>query len=145
MISKDQLINILITTALCITLLVGILHFFIIDMFKWFSYIPDAPKIVLVSIQWTNFFLSALITVYSLFLLYYKKQLMKKNKILLNAYFLFMFTWFLHLPVTILLPHTGNFDKSFVYEITGFTVIFILFLIPYILLLSNKQKPISKS
>lgn len=60
--------------GLAVSLLFGLWHFVIPYQFDWFGYVPDAPRAVVVSIDWVNFFFSWLLTGLSTVLLVFRRE-----------------------------------------------------------------------
>ena len=86
--------------GLAISAAFGAWHFFIPYLFRWYSYIPDAPRNLVVSMDWTNLFLSLLLCGVSVLL------------IVLTA----IYPW--------------SYDWMFAAQITAFTIVFVLLVLP---------------
>ncbi|MBU0528301.1 hypothetical protein KKF86_00875, partial [bacterium] len=71
--------NIILIVGLLISCAFGVWHFFIPYQFHWYSYIPSAPREIIVSIDWINFFFSLFLTGNSLILLFFYKQIVAKE------------------------------------------------------------------
>ena len=69
--------SILMKIGLTISMGFGLWHFIIPYQYKWYSYIPDAPRAIVVSIDWINFFFSLFLTGTSLILIIFQKRIKK--------------------------------------------------------------------
>lgn len=78
---KNQKVGkIIYNLAMCIAIVVGIWHFVVPYLYKWYSYLPDIPDILRVSIDWINFFFSLFLVGYSILLLLVQKEFFKGDK-----------------------------------------------------------------
>lgn len=123
--------KILLPTGLILSCAVSIWHFFIPAMFQWFSYIPEAPQSLVVSIVWTNFFFSLLLTGLSLLLLIFRRQISLSNKPVLWIYVFLVFVWLCRVTITVLMPMQG-YDALFWGSFSSFLVIFTMLALPLI-------------
>jgi hypothetical protein len=128
---KELLLNV----GLIISLGFGIFHFFIPDVFKWFSYIPDAPRNLVVSIKWTNYFFSLLLSGLSLLLLLFQRRVLEKDVMAIVFYIFMVIVWLSRVIITILLPFNGTYDLTFLIQVLIFLAVFIILLIPIVLIL----------
>jgi hypothetical protein len=131
-----KLISILFSIGLVISSLAGLLHFFAPYAFDWYSYIPDAPQEIYASIDYVNFFFSLLLFGLSLILLYFKNKIFKGSREIFIFYLLLVFTWFCRVFITIIIPWPTSLQT---WLIVGFTLEFIITLIPAIYLLKYKK------
>lgn len=132
-----KLNSILFSVSLIISTLVGILHFFAPYAFTWYSYIPEAPGEIYASIDYVNFFFSLLLTGLSLIILYYKKKIFEGSREIFTFYLFLVFTWFCRVIITIVIPWPTPLHK---WLIVGFSMEFIITLIPAIYLLKQNMK-----
>lgn len=130
-----KFISFIMSVGLVISSLAGILHFFVPYAFAWYSYIPDAPREIFVSIDYVNFFFSLLLTGFSLLLLFYKKKIFEVSREISIFYVFFVFTWLCRVLITIAIPWPTPLQK---WLIIGFSTEFIITLIPAIYMI-NKQ------
>lgn len=129
--------NLLLITGLIISLFFGIWHFGVPYIYKWYSYIPNAPKAIVVSIDWINYFFSLLLTGISfLLLIFYKRISIEKST--LFFYILLLFTWLSRILITIIRP--WGYDIIFVIQLIIFTSEFIILLIPLIIIIKEIKK-----
>ena len=108
----------------------GIWHFTVPYLYKWYSYIPDAPIEIIRSIDWINYFFSLLLTGLSVILFVYAKRAFDQNKEALVFYGFMVFVWFNRVIITIILP--WNYDILFAGQLAAFILIFVIQLIPLI-------------
>jgi len=85
--------RILLNAGLIISMCVGIWHFFVPYMYRWYSYLPNAPREIIVSIDWINFFFSLLLSGISILLIVNQKLI---TSIKTKQYIVFILYWFLH-------------------------------------------------
>lgn len=130
-----KIIKILYISGLILSLITGIWHFFVPYLFKWYSYIPDAPRPIIVSIDWINYFFSLLLTGLSLLLLFFTKQVFNKNKEVLIFYSFLVFVWFNRVIITIV--HPWAYDIGFVIQLSVFIFIFAIQFIPLVWLVGR--------
>ena len=64
----------------------GMWHFTVPYLYKWYSYIPDAPKQIIRSIDWINYFFSLLLTGLSVILITFVNKIFEKNKEIILFY-----------------------------------------------------------
>ena len=115
---------------------VGIWHFTVPYLFKWYSYIPEAPIEIIRSIDWINYFFSLLLTGLSIILIILVNKIFDKNKEALIFYGFLVFVWFNRIIVTIVLP--WNYDLIFISQLAAFIIIFVIQFIPFVHLLKRK-------
>jgi len=84
--------RILLNAGLIISMCVGIWHFFVPYMYRWYSYLPNAPREIIVSIDWINFFFSLLLSKINILLIVNQKIITSKNKAIYSFYSLLIFT-----------------------------------------------------
>jgi hypothetical protein len=114
---------------------VGIWHFTVPYLYKWYSYIPEAPIEIIRSIDWINYFFSLFLTGISIILIVFKNKIFKKNKELLVFYGFFVFVWLNRVIITIILPM--DYNIIFIGQLIVFIIIFIIQLIPLIYLIKK--------
>ena len=83
---KLKFINAVLIAGLLVSCAFGIWHFFIPYQFRWYSYIPSAPKEIIVSVDWINFFFSLFLTGNSLMLLLFYKRIIEKEIVCFSFY-----------------------------------------------------------
>ena len=126
-----KLNRILLNIGLSISLLVGLWHFFVPYMFDWYKYIPDAPREIIVSIDWINFFFSLLLSGVSLILIIQQKQIIMKNKHVYSFFTLLLITWLSRIIITFVHPWHIEYEFIDIMQIFIFSFVFIFLLIPY--------------
>jgi hypothetical protein len=124
------LMRVLLNTGFAISLLFGVWHFFIPYMFQWYSYIPTAPRPIIVSIDWINFLFSLLLAGNSILLIINQKKIVKKEKSIFSFYLLLLLCWFARVVITFIDPWNQPFQFMDIIQITVFTIEFIILLIP---------------
>jgi hypothetical protein len=125
-----KIMKIFYITGLLLSLFTGVWHFFIPYMYKWHSYIPEAPRNIIVSIDWINYFFSLLLTGISLILLFMTKQIFSRNREVLVFYSFLVFTWFNRIIITVVHPWPYSF--IFILQLTAFIIIFLIMLVPLV-------------
>ena len=137
-------IKIVYVIGLLLSTSVGIWHFTAPYLHKWYSYIPDAPLEIIVSIDYTNYFFSLLLTGVSIILIVLRKEVFSKNRVALIFYGFLVFVWFNRIVITIFMPWPNNIPFT-LGLISAFTVIFVIQLIPLIFLTKNQIELLKKS
>ena len=127
--------KILYLTGLFLSMVIGIWHFIVPYLYKWYSYIPEAPIEIIRSIDWINYFFSLFLTGMSIILIVYKNKVFKKNRELLVFYGFLVFVWLNRVIITILIPM--NYNIIFIGQLIGFIIIFIIQLIPLLHLIKK--------
>jgi len=130
--------KILYIIGLLLSACIGIWHFTVPYLYKWYSFIPNAPIEIIRSIDWINYFFSLFLTGLSVILLVYKNKIFNKNKEILVFYGFLVFVWLNRIFITILLPM--NYNVMFFGQLIGFIIIFIIQLIPLIYLIRINWK-----
>ncbi len=133
-----KLYKISILIVLIISTIFGLWHFIIPYMFKWYSYIPKAPITLIVSIDWTNFFMALLLSGNSLLLIIFRKRLYERDILAKVFYGFIVFVWLCRIIITVILP--WGYDTLFVIQMFVFIIVFLLLLIPLIDLLRTKKR-----
>jgi hypothetical protein len=118
---------------------IGIWHFTAPYLYKWYSYIPDAPPEIIMSINYVNYFFSLLLTGVSIILIVLQKDVFAKNIVALIFYGFLVFVWLNRIVITILMPWPNNIPFT-VGLICIFTIIFAIQLVPLVYLCKNKRK-----
>ena len=136
----NKLNRILLNIGLSISLLFGLWHFFIPYMFNWYSYIPDAPRSIIVSIDWINFFFSLLLFGISIILLFLQKQIVQVNTNVYSFFALLVFTWLSRIVITIIHPWNIKYQFIDIIQITIFTIVFVLLIFPFVYFLLQQEK-----
>ena len=122
--------SILMQIGLVISMGFGLWHFIIPYQYKWFSYIPDAPRAIVVSIDWINFFFSLFLTGNSLILIIFQKRIKKADTFALTVYCFLTFVWLCRVLITIIRPWSKSYNTMFLTQLGGFMVVFILLAVP---------------
>jgi hypothetical protein len=117
---------------------IGIWHFIVPYLHNWYSYIPDAPPEIIVSINYVNYFFSLLLTGVSIILIVLRKEVFAKNRAALTFYGFLVFIWLNRIAITIYMPWPNNVSFT-VGLIFIFAIIFVLQLIPLVYVFRNKQ------
>jgi hypothetical protein len=136
-----KLSSTLFSIGLVISSAVGILHFFAPYAFAWYSYIPEAPREIYVSIDYVNFFFSLLLSGLSLILLFFKKKIFEGSRELFVIYIFLVLTWLCRVVITIAVPWPTSLQT---WLVVGFTSEFALTLIPAIYLLNSRERKFQK-
>lgn len=124
--------------ACVIGCVVGALHFFAPYVFKWYSYIPDAPIEIIQSINYINFCFSFLLSGISLLFIMVQKKLFEDMKELKMFYGFYVLVWFTRVLIQINWPWPSSLQN---WLVIGFATEFIFALIPMIFF-ANKMKHI---
>lgn len=96
--------RLLYTLGLSLSGLVGVLHFFAPYAFAWYSYIPDAPREIYVSIDYVNFLFSLLLSGLSLVLLLVRRYAFEGSVEVLAFYTLMVVVWSCRVLVAVVVP-----------------------------------------
>lgn len=123
--------------ACMISCIIGFGHFFAPYMFKWYSYIPDAPIEIYQSINYINFCFSFLLSGFSLLLLIVQKRLFADLKDMKIFYVFFALVWFSRIIIQIIWPWPSALQ---IWLVTAFTTEFMFILIPMLYFLKNTLK-----
>ena len=115
---------------------VGIWHFTAPYLHKWYSYLPNARPEIIVSIDYTNYFFSLLLTGVSIILIILHKEVFNKNIVGMVFYGFMVFVWLNRVIITIIKPWPNNIPFT-VGLICAFSLVFIIQLIPLIYLLKK--------
>lgn len=116
--------------------LVGIWHFFVPYLSKWFSYIPDAPTEIIQSINYINFCFSFMLTGISLLLLIVQKKLFDGSKELKIFYVFFTLIWLSRIIIQLIWPWPSSLQ---VWLLVAFSTEFIFTLVPMVYLLGKDR------
>jgi len=130
----EKINKVLINIGLIISFGFGVGHFFIPYVINWFEYIPNTPKTLVISIRWTNFFFSFVLTGYTLILLLLQKRIIHRDLVAMVFYAFLVFLWFSRIIMILILPWNGVYDLLFLFQLISFIAIFIILLIPLIIL-----------
>jgi hypothetical protein len=122
--------RVLLLAGLCISLGFGLWHFAIPYQYRWHSYLPGAPRAITVSIDWINFFFSLLLTGISTVLILFRKRIYQRDPLAVTIFAFLTFVWLSRVAITLIRPWTEWFTPIKAAQISGFSVIFLLFLIP---------------
>ncbi len=126
---KLKFINAVLIAGLLVSCAFGIWHFFIPYQFRWYSYIPSAPKEIIVSVDWINFFFSLFLTGNSLMLLLFYKRIIEKEIVCFSFYGFLTFVWLTRIVITIV--HPWNYDFMWAIQLSAFIIVFMLLALPF--------------
>ena len=114
----------------------GVWHFFVPYAYHWYRYIPDAPRGIVVSIDWINFFFSLLLTGDSALLLYalFSGELARRSRVAVALHGFMVLVWGSRIAITVL--HPWAYDTLFWGEVSAFSVVFLLLAVPFVRLRS---------
>lgn len=135
-----KITNIFLITGLIISSAFGFWHFFIPYQYHWYSYIPTAPREIIVSVDWINFFFSLFLTGNSVLLLIFRKKILAKEAVSFSLYGFLTFAWLIRVIITIV--HPWNKDFMQLIQLDSFVIVFIILLIPFLCILFETGKPI---
>lgn len=130
-------VDIIFYMGMIISIVVGVLHFFVPYAFELYSYIPDAPKEIYVTIDYINFFFSLLLFGFSTLILFMKRKLFNKQKEIFYFYLFLVFTWVCRLIITIIIPWPTQLQT---WLLVAFSIQVALMIIPMIYLLRNQYR-----
>lgn len=83
---------------------VGFIHFFAPYAFAWYSYIPDAPREIYVSVDYVNFLFSLLLLGLSLLLLCMHRRAFEGSPEVLAFYTFLVLVWLGRVLVALAIP-----------------------------------------
>ncbi len=86
-------IKILYYFILTVSALVGLWHFFVPKMFKWYDYLPMEYENLIVAIDWTNYCFSIFLFGVSLLLIILGKKVLSLKGESVYFYFFLTFVW----------------------------------------------------
>jgi hypothetical protein len=118
----------LVVVGLWVRLAFGVWHFVLPYQFDWFGSVPDAPRAVVVSVDWVNFFFSLLLTGTSALLLRFRRRLFV-DEVARAFYGLLLLTWVSRVLIT--LVHPWAYDGMFVAQVTVFALVALALGIPW--------------
>ncbi len=130
--------KLIVIIGLVISTLVGLWHFFVPYLYQWYSYIPEAPRAIIVSVDWINFLFSLLLSGNSIILIFFRKKLFKGDNILVTYYGFLVGVWFCRIVITII--HPWNYDFMLLGQLVAFIIIFALMAYPFSILIKDKIK-----
>ncbi len=122
--------------ACAIGCIIGIMHFFAPYVFKWYSYIPEAPIEIYQSINYINFCFSFLLAGISFSLLMVRKQLFAGMREISIFYIFFVMVWLSRIIIQIIWPWPSALQM---WLVIGFVMEFIFALIPVICFIKNHE------
>lgn len=135
----EKITKIFLNIGLFLSLAFGVWHFFIPYAYKWYSYIPDAPRAITVSVDWINFFFSLFLTGNSLLLIIYQKEIGLGNKGIYSFYVFLVFVWFSRVIITIVHPWNQKFQFIDTAQLIVFLFVFILLFLPMLYYFRKKN------
>ena len=113
--------------ACSVGLMVGIMHFFAPYSFKWYSYIPNAPKEIYQSINYINFCFSFLLAGISILLIIVQKQLFEGQKELKIFYAFYVLVWLSRVIIQIIWAWPSSLQ---IWLVVAFTLELVFALVP---------------
>lgn len=134
-----KICKIALNTGLIISFGLGIFHFFAPHFFQWYAYMPNAPRSLIVSIDWGNFFFSLLLSGYSLLLLIFQEEIINKVRGVFEFYVLFVMIWLTRVVITYMHPRNIDFKTVDIIQMSAFATVFLILLIPMIYSLVNNK------
>jgi magnesium-transporting ATPase (P-type) len=123
--------------ACIIGILVGLGHFIVPYAFSWYSYIPDAPKEIIQSINYVNFCFSFLLTGLSLLLILMQRRLFGDLRELKAFYVFFVLVWVSRVVIQLLWPWPSPLQR---WLVMGFVSELVLAAIPLFPMLELPRK-----
>jgi hypothetical protein len=121
-----------------VSVCVGVWHFFVPYAFKWYSYIPGAPRQITVSIDWINFFFSLFLSGISLLLFLFRHEIAKRNRVAVAFYGFLTFVWACRVAITLI--HPWSYDTILIAQSGAFLFVFLLLAIPFARLVFQKPE-----
>lgn len=119
--------------AVSISLLVGLWHFFVPLMFKWYSYIPSEYHNLVVGINWTNLCFSFLLCGVSFVLLFWGKKVFALNIEAITIYVFLSIVWIFRFFIAIIDPWPLDpIPAAAIGQFVATILILTMLLIPYI-------------
>lgn len=123
--------------ACIISLLVGLMHFFAPYAFGWYSYIPDAPKEIIQSVNYVNFCFSFLLTGISLLMVLLRKHIFEGPAELKAIYYFFVMIWLSRIVIQAIWPWPSGLQT---WLVTAFTIQFAFTTAPMLYFLSKSKE-----
>lgn len=134
-----KITNIFLITGLIIRGAFGLWHFFIPYQYNWYSYIPSAPREIIVSVDWINFFFSLFLSGNSVLLFIFRKKILAKEIVSFSFYGFLTFAWLIRVIITMV--HPWNYDLMQLIQLDCFVIVFIILLIPFLCIMLEIGKP----
>ena len=134
-----------------LSLSVGLWHFFVPLMFKWYSYIPGEYRNLVVGIDWTNLCFSFLLCGVSLLLLFWGKKVFAMNVEAITVYCFLVLTWLFRVLLSVCEPWPLQpIPAAAIGQFVAAIVLFLILLIPCVRVIVAYKKrkgdiPIEKS
>ena len=126
-----------------LSLSVGIWHFFVPALYRWYSYIPHEYRNLIVGIDYTNLCFSLLLSGISLILILWNKRVFAKHKEALTIYGFLITVWLLRASLIIIEPWPIDPIAGAAYLQGIVTImIFLLLSVPFTVLLFFKKNEI---
>lgn len=124
---RDRFIGLLYTVGLGLSAVVGALHFFAPYAFAWSSYIPGAPREILVSIDYINFLFALMLTGLSVMLLAFRRRAFDGSTEVLTLLLFLVLVWMCRVVLAIVIPWPTSLST---WLLGGVLAIFVTLLIP---------------
>ncbi|WP_099205417.1 hypothetical protein [Scatolibacter rhodanostii] len=120
-------------TGTILSLMIGILHFFVPWVFEWYSYIPSEYENLIVSIDWVNFCFSFMLSGISSLVLLWGKKVFTGNKEAITLLGFLTFVWIFRVFIAIVNPVPLEPVAAVAYgQFWGAVLIILLMLVPLI-------------
>lgn len=110
--------------------------FFAPYAFRWYSYIPDAPKEIIAAIEYVNFSISLLLFGLSTMLMFMKRNIFAGSLVSFAFHVFLIFTWFCRIVITCAVPWPSSLKH---WLLAGYSTEFILTLLPAVCLPGNNM------
>jgi hypothetical protein len=133
-----KIVKVVLNFGLFTSTIFGIWHFFVPYIYHWYDYIPNAPREIIVSIDWINFFFSLFLAGSSFLLIIHQREIELKKGIF--SFFIFLvFIWFSRVIITLVHPWNQPYQFIDIIQFIIFLFVFILLFIPLMYYLLNKK------
>jgi hypothetical protein len=127
--------------GLGLSALVGLWHFFVPYLYRWYDYIPAQYENLIVGIDWTNFCFSMLLMGLSLLLIAMGNKVFKGQGELLTIYGFLVFVWMGRVAVALINPWPLEPIAWAAYaQLAGAIAIFVIQLIPLLVLVRERKR-----
>lgn len=119
--------RVLYTVGLVLSALVGALHFFAPHAFAWYSYIPEAPEEIYVSINYINILFSFMLFGLSLLLLLMRRRAFAGSVEVRAFYTFLVLVWLCRLLVEVVIPWPTPLNT---WLLLGVSTVLVTLLVP---------------
>lgn len=131
---RRRLAGSLYTVGLVLSAVVGALHFLAPYAFAWSSYIPDAPREILVSIHYINFLFALMLTGLSVILLTFRRRAFDGSTEVLTLLLFLVLVWMCRVVLAVVLPWPTSLNT---WLLVGVVAVFVTLLLPALYLCSS--------